>query len=213
MVESRNSVFITNAMELISGLNMVKEPAVEFSGNKLVTVKKGVKMPPTASLSKDTGVYGVGLKSVNDTFMMDKYPFAADILIVAEDAIMFIGNNERAFLLARSLMAGRFGVCAFCVENDGTRAFWTVPRYGHDFAMDILAKVKNILSNDDDAPVIPVTVNPGTESFVDDGLVPENPDIREEPATEDPVATDSEEGADEEDPWPHRRPRVDRQNA
>ncbi|MBR0134207.1 hypothetical protein IJM16_02995 [Candidatus Saccharibacteria bacterium] len=189
MVESRNSVFVTNAMEIMSGLNMVKEPAVEFSGNKLITVKKGVKMPPMASLSKDAGVYCVGLKSVNDTFMMDERPSVADILIVAEDAIMFIGNNERAFILANNLMAGRFGICGFCVENDSTRAraFWTVQKFDHDFAVDILKKIKNILSNNDDAPV--------------------------EPATEEPAAPDPEEEADEEDPWPHRRPRVDRQNA
>ena len=123
MKELSFKLYVTNALELISGLDLIGDVDLKFSGLKLVA-GKGVKMPlvPTSVRGKLTGAKLANL--FEDTFMLDDLD--TDILLSAPEGILFIGKSDKVMELANYMKIGKTGLAAASIDVDGyPRGFWS----------------------------------------------------------------------------------------
>ena len=147
MKELTLKLYVTNVLEQITGMNLVKDIDVKLSGTKLVA-GKDVKMPVVAVPFKDTDVTYAKVASLFDgCFILEC--LCADLLVQGVEGLMFIGDSDRTFDLAKAMKVGHTGLAAEPAKSTGgfRRAFWSV---GVDEAniSSLLTKVAKFLNKD-----------------------------------------------------------------
>ncbi len=145
MKELTLKLYVTNVLEQITGMNLVNDIDVRLSGAKLVA-GKDVKMPVIAVPFKETDVVYAKVASLfDDCFILEC--LCKDLLVQGVEGLMFIGDSDRTFDLAKAMKVGHTGLAAEPAKSTGgfRRAFWSV---GVDEAniSSLLTKVAKFLN-------------------------------------------------------------------
>ena len=145
MKELTLKLYVTNVLEQITGMNLVNDIYVRLSGAKLVA-GKDVKMPVIAVPFKETDVVYAKVASLfDDCFVLEC--LCKDLLVQGVEGLMFIGDSDRTFDLAKAMKVGHTGLAAEPAKSTGgfRRAFWSV---GVDEAniSSLLTKVAKFLN-------------------------------------------------------------------
>ena len=132
-------LFVTNGLELITGLDLIGDVDLKFSGLKLVA-GKGTKTPTVPTPEKGKFIRAKLASLFDDTIIVDNPN--ADILLSAPEGILFIGQSDRVMQLLHYMETGKAGKVAESIDATSyLRGFWSTNDIG------LLTKVINFLND------------------------------------------------------------------
>ena len=116
------TLYVTNTLELITGLDLVKDVDLKISGMRLVA-GEDVKLPVCPKDCFGKALYARLDALFTDTFLLEKLD--TNIVITAPEGIMFIGDSDLVLDFFRHIKVGQAGLTAVTDGIDGfPRAFW-----------------------------------------------------------------------------------------
>ena len=116
------TLYVTNVLELITGLDLVKDVDLRLSGMHLVA-GEGVKLPVCPKDFKGKAVCARLDTLFTDTFLLED--LSTNIVISAPEGTMFIGDSDLVMEFFRHIKVGKSGLAAAAEDVCGfPRAFW-----------------------------------------------------------------------------------------
>ena len=171
-------LFVTNVQELITGLDLIKDVDLGFSGSDLLAgeaIKSCVlprnfkKVAYTADLD-DMFVDPIILDDPN-----------CNLLVQGKDGIIFIGNSDMIAEFAKFIKVGKFGLAAAPNDVNGfPRGFWTSD--DKSLFMDVLSYLDPEKPEDK-----PAEDKPAEEKPAEDKPAEEKPADADKPAEDKPA--------------------------
>lgn len=116
------TLYVTNTLELITGLDLVKDVDLRLSGMHLVA-GEGVKLPVCPKDYMNKAVCAKLDALFTDTFLLED--LNANVVVSAPEGIMFIGDSDLVMEFFRYIKVGKAGMAAATDDVSGfPRAFW-----------------------------------------------------------------------------------------